>query len=125
MFADEEVTPDAWMFEMTGGFAALTVIVVCAVAVPLALAAVSVYVVVAAGVTEVEPDTATDPTPESIVTLVAPAVFQLRVLLCPVTIAAGDAVKEEIVGAGLGDPDLNATRTLTVSLDDDSVPVEA
>ena len=78
--------------------------------------------VAADGVTVVEPVTGTEPTPESIVTLVAPTVFQVRVLLCPLARTAGDAVKEEIVGAV---PGLNATRTLTVSLDDDSVPVEA
>ena len=52
--------------------------------------------------------------------------FHESVLLWPVTIEAGDAVNDEIVGGAVaGAAPLNAARTLRVSLDADSVPVEA
>ena len=40
--ADEEVILDVWMFEIVGGVAALTVMVVCAVTIPFRLEAVRV-----------------------------------------------------------------------------------
>jgi len=62
--------------------------------------AVNVYVVVVVGWTIVEPDSACDPMPLSIVTVVALVVVQIRFELWPEAMALGEAEKE-IVGAGV------------------------
>jgi len=81
----------------TLGAAAVTVTVACFVVVapPLAVAT-SVYVVVCVGATFSEPFR-TCPCP-SIVTVAAPAVVQVSVELCPVTIVVGFAVKDTVGG---------------------------
>lgn len=66
--------------------------------VPVALVAVSVYVVVTAGDTFLVSAGATGPMPLSMNTAVASLTFQLRVVDAPSRMAAGDAVKEFIVG---------------------------
>ena len=71
-----------------------------------------------------EPDRATVPIPGLMETEVAPEVVQESVLLCPFRMLVGVAENEGILGA-LGPPLRNATRTLTVSLKDDWVPLEA
>jgi hypothetical protein len=59
---------------------------------------VSAYVVVSAGETTTDPFGGTIPTPWSMVADVPPTLDQRRVLDCPVTIAAGLAVKDVITG---------------------------
>jgi hypothetical protein len=78
-----------------------TVTVVGAVTEPLLLVAVIVYVVVCVGETVTDPEESDDwePTPLSILTEVAPDVFQERVVEPPEVIVVGEAEKEEMVGA--------------------------
>jgi hypothetical protein len=78
----------------------VTVTVAEPVMVPPGPFAVSVYVVVTAGWTMVDPDTGCDPTPLSIVTVVALVVLQISVEAWPVPTVLGDAEKET-VGAGV------------------------
>ena len=80
-----------------------------AVELPTAFVAVSVYVVEAVGLTETLVP-ATVPTPWSMLRLVAPVTDQDKVLLWPVTIPAGLAVKLAMVGL------LPATVTVAVSV---------
>ena len=76
---------------------AATVTVACAVLVPDEFVAVSVYVVVATGlILTLVP--VTTPIPWSMLSNVAPATFQLNVLLAPALIEAGDAEKEAMLG---------------------------
>jgi hypothetical protein len=65
---------------------------------PTVLVAVRLYMVVAAGLTAIVPLAATVPIPLSILTLVAPTTFQLKVLVCPLLIVDGIAVKLRTVG---------------------------
>lgn len=77
-----------------------TVTVTVAVTEPAVLVAVKVYVVVAAGLTDVVPLAATDVNdPGVMATLAAPVVDQPRVLLPPVPMVAGLAVKELMMGS--------------------------
>jgi hypothetical protein len=77
------------------------VTVTVAVAEPVVFVAVRVYVVVAAGLRTTEPLADVDENvPGVTVTLAAPEVVQLSVVLAPATMAAGPAEKEVIVGAG-------------------------
>src|SRR5712664_3578270 len=78
---------------------ALTVTVAWLVSVPPGPIAVSVYVVVTVGCTEVEPESGCDPTPLSMVTVVAFVVVQTSDELCPEAIVLGVA-ENEIVGGG-------------------------
>jgi len=55
-------------------------------------------VVVAAGLTVILPLAATVPIPLSMLTLLAPTTFQLKVLNCPMLIVAGFAAKLRMVG---------------------------
>jgi len=80
-----------------------TVTVTFAELVPAALIAVSVYVVVIAGITVLVPFVATDPTPRSIITAVAPETFQLRTTCPPSLTDTGLAVNKVIAGKP-GDP---------------------
>ena len=78
----------------------VTVAVAVAVAEPAAFVAVSVYVVVADGLNDVEPVAEVDAKlPGVMVTLVAPEVAQLSVVLPPAAMLAGLAEKDVIVGA--------------------------
>ena len=77
------------------------------------------------GVTVVEPDNATEPIPASMETVVAPDVLQESVLLWPFPTVEGEAENDEMSGGQPVHAPLKATSTLTVSLEEDSVPVEA
>src|SRR5260370_32527255 len=77
----------------------LTVTVAELIVVPPAPVAVSVYVVVSVGWTGVEPESACDPTPLSMVTVVAFVVLQTSDDVPPEAIVLGVA-ENEIVGAG-------------------------
>src|SRR3954468_5800209 len=79
---------------------ALTVTVAWLVSVPPGPIAVSVYVVVTVGCTEVEPESGCEPTPLSMVTVVAFVVVQTSDEFCPEAIVPGVA-ENEIVGAGV------------------------
>src|ERR1017187_4862960 len=80
----------------TAGF---TVTVAVAVILPAGATAVRVYVVVTAGVTVVEPVSATLPTPLLIETLVAPCTNQVNVELWPAEILVGLASKRTTCAA--------------------------
>jgi hypothetical protein len=85
-----------------GTFVPVTVTVAVAVAEPAAFVAVSVYVAVADGLKDVEPVAEVDAKfPGVMVTLVAPEVVQLSVVLAPETMLAGLAEKDAMVGAGV------------------------
>ena len=93
------------MQPMTGaGGVAATVMLAEHVAVPPAPAAVPVYMIVAAGVTDVEPEATgvTEPTPLSIANAVVFAVVHESVEDEPVVMDAGDAVRVQIGAAGAG-----------------------
>jgi hypothetical protein len=77
----------------------LTVTVAWLVNVPPGPVAVSVYVVVCSGWTMVDPESGCEPTPLSIVTVVAFVVFQISVEFWPAETVLGVA-ENEIVGAG-------------------------
>jgi hypothetical protein len=80
----------------------VTVTVAVAVAEPAAFLAVSVYVVVADGLKDVEPVAEVDAKlPGVMVTLVAPEVAQLSVVLVPAMMLAGRAEKDAMVGAAV------------------------
>jgi hypothetical protein len=86
---------------IVGRFGAVTVTLTNAITDPVLFVAVSVYVVVAVGLSATEPVPEVEAKfPGAMVTLVAPCVFQLSVVLAPAVINAGLAVNEEIVGAG-------------------------
>jgi hypothetical protein len=85
-----------------GGLGCVTVTVTVAVAEPALLVAVSVYVVVAVGLSVAEPLAEVDEKfPGETLTLVAPDVTQLSVVLAPAVIEAGFAENDEIAGAGV------------------------
>jgi hypothetical protein len=79
---------------------AATVTMAWAVLVPAPLVAVSVYVVVLPGVTVAEPlgRLARDPTPPSMLAVIAPATDQDRVADRPAVMDVGDALNTEISG---------------------------
>ncbi len=80
----------------------VTVTFAVAVAEPAAFVAVSVYVVVADGLKDVEPVAEVDAKfPGVMVTLVAPEVAQLSVVLVPAMMLAGLAEKDAMVGAAV------------------------
>jgi len=86
---------------IVGRFGWVTVTLTSAVTDPVLFVAVSVYVVVAVGLSATEPVPEVEAKfPGAMVTLVAPCVFQLSVVLAPAVINAGLAVNEEMVGAG-------------------------
>ena len=89
----------AWLMLMVGGILGITVMVtVDDTGLPDLPFATSVYVLVAAGVTVVEPEAATDPTPGDMVTLLAFVVVQVRVTVSPASIEDLLALKELITG---------------------------
>lgn len=91
--------------------AAVTVTIVVEVTAPEAFAAVKVYVVVTEGLTLVDPSLAVDvKVPGDTVTLVAPVLAQLSVLLPPAAMLAGLAVNALITGL------LTAAVTVTVAV---------
>ena len=85
---------------------AVTVTLVSATALPPGPVALAMYVVDAEGLTVRLPDASTVPTPLSIVTPVALEEFQESVVDWPLSMAAGDALREMVgageVGAGAG-----------------------
>jgi hypothetical protein len=86
---------------MEGRLSWVTVTVTAAVAEPVVFVAVRVYVVVTVGLRTTEPlADVVENVPGVTVTLVAPEVVQLSVVLAPAMIAAGPAEKEVMVGAG-------------------------
>jgi len=98
----EAVTFENETFEIIGGVKSgtVTVTVVCAVVGPTLFVAVKVYVVVLVGLTVNVPDGDVEvKVPGVILMLWSPMVAHESVLLAPVTMLLGDAVKEEIVGA--------------------------
>jgi len=115
MFAGEAVS-------VAVGAGACTVTVAVAVAgLPFGPAAVSVYCVVVVGDTVVDPDTATVPTPLSIVTVVAFEVDQLSMAWLPAVMVAGETVRVALATAGGSEgnnpapwqPDKNAAQANT------------
>jgi hypothetical protein len=105
-FEVDQVSVDTWPAPMNAGAALkvmlgplLTVTVAVLVNVPPGPTAVSVYVVVDVGLTEVDPESGCDPTPWSMVTVVALVVVQTSDELWPEPIVLGVA-ENEIVGAG-------------------------
>jgi len=86
---------------IAGRLGCVTVTVAVAVAVPVLLVAVSVYIVVEVGFRVIDPLPEFDENgPGETLTLVAPDVAQLKVILVPAVIASGVAEKDEITGAG-------------------------
>jgi len=88
-----------WPMLITGGILGMTVMVAVDDAeLPDFPFATSVYVVVVAGVTVVEPEAATVPTPGDMVTLLALVVVQVRIAVSPVSTEDLLALKELITG---------------------------
>ena len=89
----------AWPMLMVGGILGITVMVaVDDTELPDLPFAVSVYVAVAAGVTVVEPEAATAPTPGDMVTLLTFVVVQVKVAVSPASIEDLLVLKELIIG---------------------------
>jgi hypothetical protein len=73
-------------------------------------------VVVVTGLTVVDPDKATVPTPLSMVTLVASVTLQLKVELSPAVIVDGTAEKKVIIGTAPGVPLHPVINTKAISI---------